>query len=274
MFIAVGAFSAGGRVQIMNVGAARSLTETGLFVSFLAIAGCAPRGVAPTRSTDSDQCGRQTSSVDNGPGVGMCFENLGMKGQAAQTYREVAAKATTIATRKQSLVALARLGEKLAVPNPGTCADLQPAFGCDRTYHACAVEWSCSGSCLGARGIALQVFSYNKPQSAEIDMGCELDPAGPDNDSTVLATQVESTPPFFYSVPDSVTILLSSEEELVSSRDVCVPSDGWPSPPPRTTCQVVAANACQGRVGLVCATTSDEVDLHHEVGEFWVQPAT
>lgn len=133
--------------------------------------------------------------------MGSCFENLGMKEHAARIYREVAAAATAMATRKESLVALSRLGVKAPVPKPGTCVDLQPAFGCDRTYRACAVVWSCAGSCVEANGVALQVFSRETSQSTEIDRGCELTPAGPNNDSTELAIQVESPHPFSYSVP-------------------------------------------------------------------------
>ncbi len=254
------------------------LVASAVVVASILTAGCASRStnVAPRigGTKGDDPCLLLKDGLD----VGACYERAGQRKQALRAYRAAAIKAAAMATRKKALLALRLLGQNVAVPQPGKCAALESVSGCGRSYQACALEWKVGGSCSETSGVALQVFSYEKPQSLlgeEFDNG-ESVPDGPENDSAELATEVESSPPFFYSLQDRVMVLLSADTELnlVSSREVCVGNESEPATDfPSTACHVVMADACSGRVGLVCETGDGEARPEYQVGEFWLHPS-
>ena len=236
----------------------------------LVVVGCAPGGRPAAhwnsdKATATDLCADRAHSPENSMDLGACYERHGKEEQATRAYRDTASKATRMATRKEALLALARLGEEVATPSLGKCAPLRSALACDQTYYACAVEWEDHFSCGGDEGVALQVFAYERPPSPEAYETWEIEPDGADNDSTELATKVESEPPFFFSVPDRRTLLLSSDG-YVSGKEVCDEIDRV-----SVACEVVMADACRGRVGLVCTTKADEGKSHQVVGEFWLE---
>jgi hypothetical protein len=226
-----------------------------------------------------DQCRNGSLGLpgtgDGGLASAACYEDLGDERRAMHAYRRAAATAVTIAVRKQALLGMARLGENVALPESGTCRSLETAPGCRLAYHACMLDWRCSGNCWESHGVALQIFSFAKPSSPEEHDTCDFVPAGPDDDSTELATQVEASPPFFYSIPGSVILDLDSEQSSASSREVCLGSDRDDAEPVvRESCKVVVADACRGRIGLVCAHGNENGTVHRSAGEFWLQPAS
>ncbi len=193
--------------------------------------------------------------------------------QTTEQALRTATRAEAMSSRKNALLALNRLGQNITLPSPGSCARLEAAPGCDQSYYACARAWTCSGSCVETSGVALEIFSYDRPESLpadEIDdAGCG--PAGPDKDASALATELETSPPFAYSLPDRVSMLLSVDDEVGSGREVC---DGNGDDAfEKTSCHVVVADACNGRVGLVCQTGARPPSSTRDVGEFWLQPA-
>lgn len=59
--------------------------------------------------------------------------------------------------RRSAYYNLSLMGVALAVPDPGSCAPLERAPGCDRTVHGCTYSWSAFGTGGGESGTWLVV---------------------------------------------------------------------------------------------------------------------
>jgi hypothetical protein len=165
-----------------------------------------------------------------------CLEAQGRLEEVVPLLQRLA-QAPEAAVRERAYLHLYRLGQEVALPQAGEAGELAPAPGCSRGLWADRYAWAAAGS----EGTGALLFTLVPDIEAE-------GPADEATDGATPAAPVEPSRPedAASELGGALDLLVSSvqvrEEAAVRAEDL--------------QCTVVAADACSGRVGVVCEDRS------------------